>query len=218
MNIVLGRDDCNDQRTLGTMTFPDGYVCQTLEDPVRPDGVKIANETAIPSGTYPVTITMSARFGKLLPLISEVPNFSGIRIHSGNTTADTSGCILVGTARGKRNDIIGSRVAMEKVQGRIAAALTDANGVCTIDIIEPSVDIIEPSVTTTEIIQGEEMIYNSKPLWRSKTLWANVLSLVLVAGSGQLGVTLPHAPEILAVANVILRLITTQGVSMPSRQ
>ena len=152
MNIVLIRDDCDEKRTLGMMSFPStndedkGYVCQTLEDPVRPTGVKIANETAIPSGTYPVTITMSKKFGKLLPLISNVPNFSGIRIHAGNTTADTSGCILVATSRGKHDDIVDSRTAMDEVQKRIAAALTNPNGVCTIEIVTPR-------VTTTETFE-----------------------------------------------------------------
>jgi hypothetical protein len=128
------------------MVFPDGYLCQTLEDPVREAGVKIAGETAIPSGSYRVTITMSTKFGKLLPLLANVPNYSGIRIHPGNTTADTSGCILVATSRGQHNDIVSSKEAMEQVQKRIAAALTDAQGICTIEILTPR-------VTTTETFE-----------------------------------------------------------------
>lgn len=134
MTMVLVRDDCTDKRTLGTLTFPDGFVCQTLEDPVRPAGVKVAGDTAIPPGQYPVTITKSTRFGYLLPLVSDVPMFSGIRIHPGNTTADTEGCILVATSRGTHDNIVSSKAAMAQVQRRIAAALTDAQGVCTIDI------------------------------------------------------------------------------------
>ena len=143
MTMVLVRDDCTTTRTLGTLTFPDGFVCQTLEDPVRPDGVKIAGDTAIPTGQYPVTITKSTRFGYMLPLLSDVPMFSGIRIHPGNTTADTEGCILVATSRGTHDNIVSSKAAMEQVQKRIAAALTDAQGICTIEIIQPK-------VTTTE--------------------------------------------------------------------
>ncbi len=139
MTIYMVRDDCTEKRTLGTMTFPDGFVCQTLEDPVRPSGVKIAGDTAIASGTYRVSITMSTKFGKLLPLLENVPNFSGIRIHPGNTTADTSGCILVATSRGMHDDIVSSKAAMEQVQKRIAAALTDEEGVCTIEIMTPRV-------------------------------------------------------------------------------
>jgi len=143
MNIYVVRDDCTATRTFGTMTFPDGYVCQTLEDPVRPAGEKIDHETAIPSGTYNVSVTMSQRFGKMLPLISPVPNFSGIRIHSGNTTADTSGCVLVATTRGHHDDIVSSREAMEQVQKRIADALVSPTGICTITIVQPKVETTE---------------------------------------------------------------------------
>lgn len=134
MTMVLVRDDCTETRTLGTLTFPDGYVCQTLEDPVRPAGVKVAGDTAIPAGTYPVTITMSSKFGQLLPLLSHVPMFTGIRIHPGCTAADTAGCILVATVRGQHDNIVGSRMAMAQVQQRIAAALTSPTGHCTMQI------------------------------------------------------------------------------------
>ena len=142
MNIWMVRDDCTATRTYGTMTFPDGYVCQTLEDPVRA-GVKIAHETAIPAGTYPVTITMSARWGKPLPSVGGVPNFTGVRIHSGNTTEDTSGCVLVATTRGHHDDLVSSREAMAQVQQRIAAALLGASGTCSLTIVQAKVETSE---------------------------------------------------------------------------
>jgi hypothetical protein len=143
MNILVVRDDCNDRRTFGTMTFPDGYVCQTLEDVVRPSGVKVVHETAIEPGTYPVTVTMSRRFGKMLPLISGVNMYEGVRIHAGNRVSDTSGCLLVGVERGPYDNLIHSRVAMEQVQKRIAEALVSPSGVCTITITQPRVETTE---------------------------------------------------------------------------
>jgi hypothetical protein len=79
--------------------------CYTLEDKVRDvnfsgdfEGLekKIYGETAIPFGKYDGQITYSPAFKKDLPLIKNVPNFEGIRMHSGNTIKDTAGCILVG--------------------------------------------------------------------------------------------------------------------------
>ena len=146
VTIYMVRDDCLDGgRTLGTMRFDDGFVCQTLEDPVR-EGAKIYGDTAIPRGTYRVTITRSKRYGKMMPLLHHVPNFAGVRLHCGNNTDDTSGCILVGMDRdGEAGSdglqILRSRDAMDEVQPRIAAALANADKVW--------LDIVQPRVTTS---------------------------------------------------------------------
>lgn len=82
------------------------FTCFTLEDtdrglqasmcPAEILATKVDGQTAIPAGRYEVAITMSTRFNKELPLLLAVPGFSGIRIHAGNTAADTAGCLLVG--------------------------------------------------------------------------------------------------------------------------
>lgn len=82
--------------TIGRLYIGDDYFCDTLEDRVRPAGVKVYGKTAIPAGKYKVRKTMSPRFGKILPEILGVQNFAGVRIHSGNNAADTDGCILLG--------------------------------------------------------------------------------------------------------------------------
>jgi hypothetical protein len=96
MLLRLERAEAGRIATLGNLYVDDEFCCHTLEDVVRPDGVKIAGETAIPYGSYPVVITWSPKFRRRLPLIADVPMFEGIRIHPGNTTDDTDGCILVG--------------------------------------------------------------------------------------------------------------------------
>ncbi len=78
---------------------PHTYICDTLEPTWRDykhGAQKIMGISAIPEGRYAVVITWSPRMKQWLPLLLGVPMFSGIRIHAGNTAADTAGCILVG--------------------------------------------------------------------------------------------------------------------------
>jgi hypothetical protein len=120
MNLKLVRRTLTEQSTIGTLSINGVFECFTLEDRVRP--VKIHGATAIPAGIYEVAITFSDRFQKPLPLLLNVPNFAGIRIHPGNTAADTEGCILVGTT--ERKDFIGnSRVAFRALFAKLDAAL-----------------------------------------------------------------------------------------------
>ena len=102
---------------------PDGtleFLAYSLEQAVRE--TKIPGRTAIPTGRYQIIITYSPHFHRRLPLLLEVPNFTGVRIHPGNTTADTEGCILVGLHRVEAS-LTQSRLAMDVVHGRIADAL-----------------------------------------------------------------------------------------------
>ena len=93
-NLTLKRTYLLDNYTIGELYIEGEYYCDTLEDTVREE--KIAGKTAIPYGKYEVIVNRSPRFKRDLPLLLDVPNFEGIRIHRGNTDKDTSGCILVG--------------------------------------------------------------------------------------------------------------------------
>jgi len=117
-------------RNKGTVEFTEGklyvdgeFECYTVEDAVRK--VKVHNRTAIPAGTYNVIMTMSTRFKKVLPLLEGVPNFTGVRIHSGNSSKDTEGCIIVGSINDKLDDdwVSGSKVAMQRLMPKIQDAL-----------------------------------------------------------------------------------------------
>lgn len=120
MTLTLVREIFTNKSTIGSLYVDGTFECYTLEDTIRP--VKIKNETAIPLGTYRVRVDYSKHFKREMPHILDVPNFEGIRIHSGNTDADTEGCVLVGKVRGS-NRIEGSRKAYTPLFDKIKAAI-----------------------------------------------------------------------------------------------
>lgn len=123
MELKLNRIFLGSSATIGELLVNDKYLCDTLEDRVRPEGEKVYGETAIPEGMYEVKLTHSPRFKKILPEILNVPNFSGIRIHTGNSSKDTEGCILVGTWDGEKEDWTSdSRIAFEKLMSLLQKA------------------------------------------------------------------------------------------------
>ncbi|HSD07900.1 DUF5675 family protein [Flavobacterium sp.] len=119
MNLHLKRIQKTNKSTIGELSIDGKFECYTLEDVERQ--VKIKGITAIPKGTYKVGISMSNRFKKDLPILFNVPNFEGVRIHSGNVAENTEGCILVGET--KALDFIGnSRKAFDKLFAKMKLA------------------------------------------------------------------------------------------------
>ena len=55
-------------------------------------------EFLVPPLTYKIAVTMSPKFGRLLPVLQQVPNRSGIRFHRGCRPEHSQGCILVSRA------------------------------------------------------------------------------------------------------------------------
>lgn len=124
----------------GTCTISRFYVdgvffAYSLEDTDRQlesGGKKIPRETAIPRGTYKVTIDFSNRFQKQMMHVLNVPGFEGIRIHAGNTDKDTEGCILLGKVRSD-NAVFNSRDAVNALFEKVRTAL-DAGQPVTLEI------------------------------------------------------------------------------------
>ena len=126
MNLLLKRQPSNIACTHGDLFIEDAWECFTLEDIIRE--VKIPGETAIPAGRYRVVLTFSKRFQRILPLLQDVPNFTAIRIHSGNTDKDTEGCMLVGQESGPTT-VMRSRAALNVLQYKIEEAITGGDEV-----------------------------------------------------------------------------------------
>lgn len=101
--LTLQRTTDGAHRTFGELRAEDGHrLCYTLEDPVReipgqPVATwKVKGSTAIPAGRYRITLEDSPRFGPDTLTVHDVPGFTGVRIHAGNTERDTEGCPLLG--------------------------------------------------------------------------------------------------------------------------
>ena len=113
---------------IGKLYIDGVYFCDTIEDTDR--GLKdemsleeilskkVKGETAIPSGIYQVTITYSPKYNKNMPLINNVKGYSGIRIHSGNTSKDTEGCLIVGKNK-EVGKVLDSRVTYNALYKRL---------------------------------------------------------------------------------------------------
>ena len=129
MKLLLKRIALKEDYTIGKLYINDKYFCDTLEDAVR--DVKIKHKTAIPKGIYKVTLTASPRFKRILPRLHNVPEFTGVLIHRGNTIDDTSGCILVGENK-KKGMVLNST----KYEVELVTILTKSNSKnITIEII-----------------------------------------------------------------------------------
>ncbi len=120
MNLRLIREPSRYGATLGVLFLDGTFQCFCVEDEIREVAGqpvtkwKVPGETAIPAGRYRIQITHSPRFNRRLPILLGVPGFDGIRIHPGNSSADSEGCILPGRARGK-GTVLESRLAFEEL-------------------------------------------------------------------------------------------------------
>ena len=135
MELVLERKWKKSNYTIGILLIDNKKFCEVIEDKDRglKDSmtteqiklIKKPNMTAIPTGTYDVTLDVfSSKFGNIpfykkvcngkLPRLLNVKGFEGILIHCGNTQLDTSGCLIVGENKVK-GKVINSKITFEKL-------------------------------------------------------------------------------------------------------
>ena len=140
MKLILKRIALRPTYTIGRLYVDGNCFCDTLEDTVKDlnkngkfdnGEKKVYAKTAIPYGTYEIKWTYSPRFKKYTPQLMNVPSFEGIRIHAGNTSADTEGCILLGENK-QVGKVLNSRATINKFYPLIKKACS--NGKVTIEI------------------------------------------------------------------------------------
>lgn len=122
MNLVVKRLRFSSISTIGEMYADGEFLAYTLEDTVRKDGIKIHGSTAIPCGRYKCAVDYSDKFKGLMVRVLDVKGFDGILIHRGNTSAETIGCLLVGSTPGV-DTILDSILAYAKFCRKIGQAL-----------------------------------------------------------------------------------------------
>lgn len=130
MEITVNRKVKTKVSTISDVLIDGEFYCYGLEDTDR--GLsndmpieeikkkKVFAQTAIPTGRYEVIISFSNRFQQYMPLLLNVPGFEGVRIHPGNTAANTEGCLLLGQTVGA--DLVGnSRLAYRSFMPKLRA-------------------------------------------------------------------------------------------------
>lgn len=144
MKLLVKRKFKGDTYTVGDLFIDGVFFCNTLEDKVRilpllcpdtPQGIscrckeKTYAQTAIPFGTYKVTMAYSPKFKRVLPYLHDVPHFLGILIHNGSNIDHTAGCLLVGN-----NTIKGQLTESRATSDRLNEILSKEK-VITIEIV-----------------------------------------------------------------------------------
>lgn len=131
MELTLKREVFTDESTIGSLSIDGTFECFILEDKDRglTDAMllseivatKVYGVTAIPYGRYEIDWTLSNRFKIFMPILKNVKGYEGIRIHKGNTSIDSLGCLICGT-RKKNNMVTESTMATKKLYDKIESA------------------------------------------------------------------------------------------------
>lgn len=130
---TVQRKSDDGKKTRGTLIVldADGSALMRLPTLELPWNGNENGLSCIPAGEYPCAITWSNRFARLMPRLYGVPERQGILIHSGNTTADTEGCILVGSTETTAG-VANSRAAFLRFFSWLGQAARDGQVICSV--------------------------------------------------------------------------------------
>lgn len=123
MEIVLCRKYRLNSYTIGKVYVNGLYFCDSLEDRDRLyfGEKKIYGETAIPVGRYKIEMSWSPKYQRMMPRLLNVPQFTGILIHSGNKPEHTAGCILTGLNK-EKGKVLYSKYYADTIRDKIMDA------------------------------------------------------------------------------------------------
>ena len=172
MKLQVVRTQFGKDATNGLLFIDGVFECYTLEDQYQ--AVKVMHETCIPEGTYDIKFRKTggfhakysaryknAHYGMLH--IQDVPNFTYILIHTGNTDEHTSGCLIVGETQQDLdinfNGMVGSSaVAYKKMYSKVANQLLQGKEV-TIEYSKIDLDGKELSNTASPDLIKPDSVY-----------------------------------------------------------
>ena len=110
LTLILTRTRQTGKAVLGKLVIPFSQIPLSEGEP---DSIVNTIENAdfiIPAGTYPLARTWSPKFKKLLPIVEDVPDREGIRIHRGTIPEHSTGCILTDMTGQTMLDVLFNRI------------------------------------------------------------------------------------------------------------
>jgi hypothetical protein len=143
MRFALYRQSESAISTMGELFVDGKHNCWTLERPPGP--------IRIPAGHYPITLYPSPHFGRIMPLLNDIPERSSIEIHWGNVPGASEGCILIGKQKGE-DTIFFTRAAFDELFPLIQNAIENTAEGCSIDIFDVPLSThedVQDAVTAT---------------------------------------------------------------------
>lgn len=127
MELSILRTEFYDHCTIGELSVDGRFMGHTFESANKSkDSIGAFNLQSIPTGRYEINVTYSNRFKEKLPLLSNVPYFSNVRLYSEANAIDIKGCILIGYQK-HSNMVLKNKEAMKELLEILALELNKNN-------------------------------------------------------------------------------------------